>query len=77
MIATRADGSRDLVGAKPGAPGSTNVTLRAVTPLAFKVREGMKIVEGRNFTPGLDEVIVGHKIMGRIQGVKLGERVST
>lgn len=55
--------------------GSTNVTLRAVTPLAFEVREGMKIVEGRNFTPGLDEVIVGHKIMGRIQGVKLGERV--
>jgi putative ABC transport system permease protein len=55
--------------------GSTNVTLRAVTPLAFEVREGMKIVEGRNFTPGLDEVIVGHKIMGRIQGVRLGERV--
>ncbi len=55
--------------------GSTNVTLRAVTPLAFEVREGMKVVEGRNFTPGLDEVIVSRKIMGRIRGVNLGERV--
>jgi putative ABC transport system permease protein len=55
--------------------GSTNVTLRAVTPQAFEVRGGIEIKEGRNFTPGLDEVIVGRKIMGRIEGLNLGQRL--
>lgn len=55
--------------------GSTNVTLRAVTPQAFDVRGGIEVVEGRNFTPGLDEVIVGRKIMGRVQGITLGQRL--
>ena len=40
----------------------TNVTLRAVTPRAFEVRGGIQVVEGRSFTPGLDEVIVGRKL---------------
>jgi putative ABC transport system permease protein len=52
-----------------------NVTLRAVTPRAFEVRGGIKIVEGRSFTPGLDEVIVGRKLTSRIRGVSLGESV--
>jgi putative ABC transport system permease protein len=49
-----------------------NVTLRAVTPNAFDVRGGIRIVEGRNFTPGLDEVIVGKKLTDRIKGLDLG-----
>ena len=55
--------------------GPTNVTLRAVTPQAFEVRGGIDIVEGRKFQPGLDEVIVGHKIMGRIEGLQVGKQV--
>jgi putative ABC transport system permease protein len=35
------------------------------------VRGGIKIVQGRNFQPGIDEVIVGHKIMDRIRGLEL------
>ncbi len=31
----------------------TNITLRGVTPMAFKVRNGIKLVEGRMFSPGL------------------------
>ena len=50
----------------------TNVTLRAVTERAFEVRGGIDVVEGRRFTPGLDEVIVGRKLTGRIQGLELG-----
>jgi len=50
----------------------TNVTLRAVTPRAFEVRGGIDVVEGRRFTPGLDEVIVGRKLTGRIAGLELG-----
>jgi putative ABC transport system permease protein len=62
-----------LVKATDGMP--TNVTLRAVPPRAFEVRGGIRVVEGRSFTPGLDEVIVGRKLTERIRGVKLGERV--
>jgi putative ABC transport system permease protein len=49
----------------------TNITLRAVIPRTFDVRGGIKIVQGRNFKPGIDEVIVGHKIMDRIRGLEL------
>ena len=52
-----------------------NVTLRAVTPRAFEVRGGIKVVEGRSFTPGLDEVIVGRKLTKRIAGLAIGESV--
>ncbi len=50
----------------------TIVTLRAVSPRAFEVRGGIRVVEGRTFTPGLDEVIVGRKILERIRGLELG-----
>jgi ABC-type lipoprotein release transport system permease subunit len=53
-----------------GSP--TNVTLRAVRPETFEVRGGIKVVEGRPFKEGLDEVIVGRKIMDRIQGLQVG-----
>ncbi len=52
-----------------------NVTLRAVTPRAFEVRGGIRVVEGRNFTPGLDEVIVGRRLTKRISGVEIGGHV--
>jgi putative ABC transport system permease protein len=59
--------------ASDGQPA--NVTLRAVTPRAFEVRGGIRVVEGRPFTPGLDEVIVGRKLAGRIKGLALGGSV--
>ena len=62
-----------LVKATDGMP--TNVTLRAVPPRAFEVRGGIRVVAGRTFTPGLDEVIVGRKLTERIRGVKLGDDV--
>ena len=31
------------------------ITLRAVTPRAFEVRGGIDVLQGRSFTPGLDE----------------------
>ena len=61
----------------PKAPDGqpTNVTLRAVTPRGFEVRGGIEIVEGRRFTPGLDEVIVGRKLAKRMLGMELGGSV--
>jgi len=53
----------------------TNVSLRAVTPKTFEVRGGITLTGGRLFTPGLDEVMVGRKLLDRIRGVHLGETV--
>jgi putative ABC transport system permease protein len=52
-----------------------NVTFRAVPPRAYEVRGGVNVVEGRPYTAGLDEVIVGRKLTERIQGVHLGGTV--
>jgi putative ABC transport system permease protein len=61
---------------KPKRDGSpTNVTVRGVTPRAFDVRGGIKILDGRKFTPGLYEVIVGDKIARRVRGLELGSSV--
>ena len=51
---------------------STNVTLRGVTPRAFDVRGGIRIVAGRPFQPGLTEVIVGRRIAARARGAEPG-----
>jgi len=59
--------------ASDGEPA--NVTLRAVVPRAFEVRGGIRVVEGRSFTPGLDEVIVGRKLTTRIRGLQVGQDV--
>jgi putative ABC transport system permease protein len=56
-----------------GSP--TNISMRAVQPRTFDVRGGIEMVEGRRFTPGLDEVIVGRKLIGRIAGLQLGGTV--
>jgi putative ABC transport system permease protein len=49
-----------------------NVVIRGVTPMAFKVRPTVRIAEGRNFTPGLYEVIVGRRLFARMAGMELG-----
>jgi putative ABC transport system permease protein len=53
----------------------TNITLRGVTPEAYKVRTGIKMVEGRMFEPGLFEVIVGKKISDRVSGLNIGDTI--
>jgi putative ABC transport system permease protein len=58
---------------KDGEP--TNISVRGVTPRAFEVRSGIKIVQGRMFTPGLYEVIVGEKIANRVQGLDIASAV--
>jgi putative ABC transport system permease protein len=55
---------------KDGA--DVNATVRGVTPLAFAVRTGLKVTEGRAFQPGLYEVIVGRKIYDRMAGMDIG-----
>jgi putative ABC transport system permease protein len=52
-----------------------NVPLRGVGPRAFQVRDSIKFVEGRRFTPGLREINVGKLAVGRFKGLSLGSDV--
>jgi putative ABC transport system permease protein len=52
-----------------------NIVVRGVTPMAFKVRPNVTVTEGRNFTPGLYEVIVGRKLFDRMVGMGLGRTI--
>lgn len=53
-----------------------NVTVRGVTPRAFEVRNGITIVEGRAFKPGLYEIIAGKRSQERMRGLELGSTIS-
>src|SRR5262245_6321151 len=52
-----------------------NVPVRGVSPRAFAVRESLKFVEGRPFTPGTREINVGRLAVGRFKGLTLGSDV--
>ena len=58
---------------KDGQP--TNVLLRGVTGRAFEVRSGIRIVEGRPFTPGVSEILVGTRIHRRVAGLEIGQSI--
>ena len=52
-----------------------NITLRGVEPAAFALRPQLKIIAGRNFTPGLRELIVGRGVLQQFQGAAIGDTV--
>jgi putative ABC transport system permease protein len=52
-----------------------NVPLRGVEDQAFKVRDTFKIVEGRRFEPGKDEVIVGIGAARQFAGLEIGNKI--
>jgi putative ABC transport system permease protein len=57
---------------KKGTNGMSNVSVRGVTPQAFELRPGFRIVAGRPFQFGTHEIVVGRNIANRFQGVALG-----
>ncbi|HYX81703.1 MAG TPA: ABC transporter permease [Gemmatimonadales bacterium] len=52
--------------------GMSNVSVRGVSPQAFELRPGVRIVEGRPFQFGTHEIVVGKNIATRFRGVALG-----
>jgi putative ABC transport system permease protein len=60
---------------KGDVKNAVNITLRGVEPTAFALRPQLKIVEGRNFTPGLRELIVGRGVQRQFKGAELGKVV--
>ncbi len=54
--------------------GMTNVPLRGVQPTTFEIRrDEIRVIEGKNFQPGTDEVIVGRRLVGHIEHCQIGE----
>jgi putative ABC transport system permease protein len=52
-----------------------NVPLRGVSPMALAVRPGVKIVEGRMFQPGTNEIVVGRAASQQFAGLSVGATV--
>jgi putative ABC transport system permease protein len=73
----RASAEMVIVVNKPrlGQQGSSNVMLRGVDAAAADLRGGVRIVAGRDFTPGTDEVIVARRIAGRFANCNIGDRL--
>jgi putative ABC transport system permease protein len=52
-----------------------NVPLRGLTSIALKVRPQVRIIEGRMFTPGTNEIVVGHAASRQFTGLTVGSSV--
>jgi putative ABC transport system permease protein len=61
---------------RKGQTDPNNVPFRGVQPPAFRVRDEIAIVEGRPFTRGVREVIVGRKAAAQFEGLAVGSRIA-
>jgi putative ABC transport system permease protein len=62
-------------GKMKGKDASTNLPLRGVSPLAGKVRKNFKLVQGRMFKEGTNEVVVGDGVIKNYDGLEVGKVV--
>src|SRR6476469_7257297 len=60
--------------ARKGMSQGSNVTVRGVGPMSFKLRSGFQTVEGRLFQPGQTEAVVSKRIAERFQGLEIGDK---
>jgi putative ABC transport system permease protein len=58
-----------------GKDASTNLPLRGVSQMAPQVRKSFKMVEGRMFREGTNEVIVGDGVVKQYEGLDVGKTV--
>lgn len=55
---------------------NANAPLRGVEPGAFAVRNQFRIIEGRNFEPGKNELIIGRGAQSQFAGMEVGSLVT-
>ena len=60
--------------ARKGMSQGSNVTVRGVGPMSFKLRSGFNVVAGKQFQPGLPEAVVSKRIAERFQGLDVGDK---
>jgi len=59
--------------ARKGMSQGSNVSVRGVGPMSFKLRSGFQTVSGRLFQPGMTEAVVSKRIAERFQGLDIGD----
>jgi putative ABC transport system permease protein len=59
---------------RKGMSQGSNVQVRGVGPMSFKLHNGFQIVSGRQFQPGLMEAVVAKRISERFQGLDVGDK---
>lgn len=57
------------------APSGINITFRGITQTGWDIRENLKLVEGRYFTPGRRELVVGNGIARRYPMARIGQKL--
>ena len=60
---------------KKGAESTSNLPIRGVQPASFKIRPEIEIIEGRNFTTGTAEIIVGKGANNQYEGLEIGDQI--
>jgi putative ABC transport system permease protein len=72
--------TQEVVGVVPIPLISTgtdaNVQVRGVSPNVLEIRKFVKIVQGRMFTPGLDELVVGKNASKTYEGLTVGNTIN-
>ncbi len=59
----------------PEAPAGVNISLRGLTTTGVAMRENVRIAEGRMFTPGRREVVVGKGLAKRYPKARIGAKL--
>jgi len=54
-------------------PTGSNVNVRGVTPKSLELRPEIRMIEGRTYRPGVNEVIVSDRMRKRFVNMNLGE----
>lgn len=60
---------------KRSTGSDANVPLRGVEPAAFDVRTKVRMIEGRRFEPGRNEIIVGRAAAGQFADLEVGRTI--
>jgi ABC-type antimicrobial peptide transport system permease subunit len=63
----------------PRADGKTssNVQVRGMAPIGVEIRPGVRIVDGRMFTPATNEAMVSRNLSKRFAQMKVGDRLKS
>lgn len=62
-------------GIKKSSNTKANLPLRGLGPLADEVRRGIRVVAGRMFRPGTNELVVGRAVQKQFRGFELGAKI--
>ena len=60
-------------GVKRSSQTKANLPFRGIGPEGAAVRKGIKVVEGRMFRPGANEIVVGKALLREFQGLEIGQ----